>query len=127
MIKVTMGQILTANQIFTKLINDTYTGRAAFTIARLVREVTKETESFEKARMEIIRRYGDKDENGELVLNEGNVHIPEENISKCNQELNDVLSAELEINAEPIDMQWLEKVELSLNEALALEPFMKTE
>lgn len=127
MIKVTMGQILTANQIFTKLINDTYTGRAAFTIARLVREVTKETESFEKARMEIIRRYGDKDENGELVLNEGNVHISEENIGKCNQELNDVLSAELEINAEPIDMQWLEKVELSLNEALALEPFMKTE
>ena len=127
MIKVTMGQILTANQIFTKLINDTYTGRAAFTIARLVREVTKETESFEKARMEIIRRYGDKDENGELILNEGNVHISEENISKCNQELNDVLSAELEINAEPIDMQWLEKVELSLNEALVLEPFMKTE
>lgn len=127
MIKTTMNELLAANKVFNKLTLDTYPGRVAFAIARIVREINKEVEVFEKTRLEIIQKYADKDANGELILQEGNIHISDDKLIACNDELTAIAATEINVNAEPIKIEWLENVSLTLSEALGLEPFLEKE
>ena len=125
MIKVTVEQVLKANPILGKLINRPYAGRMAFYMARLAREITKEVEAFDKVRLEVVQKYADKDESGNLIFTtEDTVHISEENLVSCNNELNEILKSEIEFMAEPICEEWFENVELTIEEALVLEPFV---
>lgn len=125
MIKVTIEQVLKINPILSKLATKSYAGRIAFALARLAREVAKEVEVFDNTRMELVKKYADKDESGEVIVNEnGNVHITDENLACCNKELNEVLATEIELNANKMPIDWFEDVELTIEEALALEAFI---
>lgn len=125
MIKVTVEQVLKANPILGKLINKPYAGRMAFYMARLAREITKEVEAFDKVRLEVVQKYADKDESGNLIFTaEDTVHISDENLVFCNSELAEILKSEIELMAEPICEEWFENIELTIEEALALEPFV---
>ena len=126
MIKVTMNDILNVEKVFKKLINQSLTGKKAFVMARLAREVEKEVTTFESTRMELIRKYASTDENGEMIVDDnGNVHLSEENVKSCNQELLEVLSQEIELNAGPLQYDWFDSIELTMTEANAFEPFME--
>ena len=46
MINVSVGQIINLVPVLEKLITRSYTGRIAFSMARLMREITKENEIF---------------------------------------------------------------------------------
>lgn len=125
MIKVTVEQILKINPVLSKLVTKSYAGRIAFAIARLAREVAREVEVFDNTRTELVKKYADKDESGEVIVNEnGNVHITDENLARCNKELNEVLVTEIELNANKMPIDWFEEVELTVEEALALEAFI---
>lgn len=124
MIKVTVGQIVNVVPVLSKLVGENFMGRKAFIIARLVREINKEGEIFDAARIELIKKYGKKDENGELIVTEGNIHIPTEFLAICNEELTKLQDTEVEINAEKIPIEWLEEINLTLAEATMLEPFV---
>ena len=127
MINVKMSDILNASEVLTKISGYKVYGKYAFAIARLVREVEKEMQTFESIRMELIRKYADKDEDGELVVNDGNVHLSEENILLCNAELAESLGQSVELNANPLKYDWFDEIEITAGEAAALEPFMEIE
>lgn len=127
MINVKMSDILNASEMLTKISGYKVSGKYAFAIARLVREVEKEMQTFESIRMELIRKYADKDEDGELVVNDGNVHLSEENIVLCNAELAESLGQNVELNANPLKYDWFDEIEITAGEAAALEPFMEVE
>lgn len=125
MIKVSVEQILKVNPVLGKLATRSYAGRIAFIMARLAREISKEVEVFDKTRMEIVRKYADKDENGEIKFTaEDTVHISDDNLVLCNKELNEVLNTKVELTIESIPIDWFEDTELTIEEALALEPFI---
>lgn len=125
MIKVTVKEVVIANQILNKLKQNYFSGKVAFVLARVIREIQKENEIFELTRMEIINRYADKDEEGNLLQTEnGGIHIAEDLLPKCNSELSDMLSTTIELNIEPIKEEWLASAELTVEEAIALEPFV---
>ncbi len=124
MIKVTVGQIVNAVPVLSKLVNEIFLGRKAFMVARLVREINKEGETFEMARAELIKKYGTKNENGELIITDGNIRIPAENLDACNDELSTLQHTDVEINAEKLPIDWLDDIGLTLSEAAALEPFV---
>lgn len=125
MINVSVGQIINLVPVLEKLITRSYTGRIAFSMARLMREITKENEIFAQTRAEIVRKYADKDDSGEILITpEGTIHISEENLVSCNKEINEVLKEKIVLSIEAISMEWLEDIELTIEEALALEPFV---
>lgn len=125
MIEANVGQIVNVIPILNKLAEGKFLGRKAFVIARLVREINKESETFELTRIELIKKYAEKDEKGELIItDDGNVHISTENLANCNEELLKLQNTEIEINAEKIPVDWLEEITLTLTEASILEPFV---
>lgn len=126
MIEVTVGQIANAIPILNKLLERSFLGRQAFVIARLIREIHKEGGTFEEARVALIKKYAEKDENGEVVVTaDGNVHISKENLDYCNEELTKLQNTIVEINAEKVPINWLEDIDLTLMEATVLEPFVE--
>lgn len=128
MISVTMNDVLNIEKVFQKLVNQSLTGKKAFAMARLAREVEKEVATFENIRMELIRKYANKDENGEAIIDDnGNVHLSEENVKLCNQELRESLEQEIELNVGPLHYDWFDDIELTMAEADAFEPFMEKE
>lgn len=127
--KITVEQMLLANQVLKKISQKPFPGKVAFVIGRVLQRLNKEADLFETTRMEVISRYADKDENGELVLTNGNIHIPNENIKKCNEELKDLLASEITLYYvyNTIKIEWLEDVDFTPEEAAALEPFIDFE
>ena len=125
MMNVTIEQVLKVNPILGKLVSHSYMGRIAFTLARLAREVTQEVALFDEERVKIVKKYADKDENGETKVSENDtVHITDENLVLCNQELNEILKTEIVLTANKVPIDWFENIELTIEEAIALEPFI---
>ena len=102
MIKVTMNDVLNIEKVLAKLVNYSLTGKRAFALASLTREVEKEVATFETIRLDLIKKYANKDENGELIIEGENVHLSEENVALCNQELRESLTQEIELNVSPL-------------------------
>lgn len=71
-------------------------------------------EEIEKARYEILMRYGKPNEEGTSI------EVPSDKIEETNKELNDLLELEQEVNISFIKFSDLEKLELSMKELDAI-------
>ena len=126
MISVKISDLLNSTETLQKLAKKDFKAKLAWTVARLLKAAEAEIQNFNETRMNLIRKYGEKDENDELLTDEkGNCKIPPENISVFTDELNELMSAEVEINANKIKMDLLEDVEFTPQEMAQLEPFVE--
>lgn len=114
MIKVTLSTVVNSNEIFQKLVTTEMRARAAFRTAKLTTAIAKELELFNTQREAILRKYGEKDSSGELIVQEnGTVNIEKEHINDFNQELFELLNSEVELNAEPLTVDDIDAAKLT--------------
>lgn len=126
MINVKISDLLNATDTLQQLSKKSLKARLAFSVAKLLKGAEQEIQSFNETRMNIIRKYGEKDENGELKTDEsGNCKIEESSINEFSKELNDLIDTEVEISASKMRMEDLENLEFTPSEMVALEPFME--
>lgn len=124
MIKVTIYDLLNANSVLRTLRGKSMIGPGAFALARLIREIGKELETYEQSRMEIIEQYAEKDENGHMKIVDGNAQIESGKLEECKQKIHECASQEVELNASLLIPEWFNEVSLTADEAMALEPLM---
>ena len=128
MINVKISELLNSVDTLQKLAQKDFKAKLAWQIARLLKEAEKEIQSFNETRMNLIRKYGQKDENGELKTDEnGNCQIDSEYVGTFSDELNELLNTEVEINANKISLALLEDVDFTPSEMAILEPFVDIE
>ena len=126
MIKIKLNDIVNATETFNKIMQQSFKGSLAFKIARLARELDKEMQTFNTERQKIIQKYGEKDENGELIVDEkGLVKFNKTNIKEINEEFNSLLNTELEINADKLPMDSIDNFEITPQEMLQIEVFFE--
>lgn len=126
MIKIKLKEIVNSSEVLRKLAGESLRGRVAFQISKLLKKLEEELELFNKTRLEIIKKYGEKDENGELKIDEnGNIQIKKENTSIFNQEIVDLLDQEIEVNANLIALDDLENINFTPSEIIILMPFIQ--
>lgn len=98
-------------------------------ILRLANDLNKENDLIEKQRRLILEKYGDKDEQGQLVINNGNVSFKENNnnLQAAQNELNELANLEVEITDRNITEDELIKanLELTLNQLSVLQNFIQ--
>lgn len=99
-------------------------GPGAFAVARLIREVQKELETYDQSRMEIIEQYAEKEENGQMKVIEGNARIESGKLEECKLKIHECASQEVELNVSPLIPEWFNEINLTADEAMALEPLM---
>lgn len=125
MIKVKIADLVNSTETLQKLAQKDFKAKLAWSIARLLKSAEVEIQSFNEARMNLIKKYGEKDENGELVTDEnGNCKIENESINEFSNELNELINTEVEINANKISLDLLEDVDFTPSEIAILEPFV---
>lgn len=95
---------------------------------RLANDLNKENDLIEKQRRLILEKYGDKDEQGQLVINNGNVSFKgNNNLQAAQNELNELANLEVEIINRNITEDELIKanLELTLNQLSVLQNFIQ--
>ena len=126
MINITINDMLNSQNVFREIANMPIKMRTSFAIARIIRNLETELETFEKTRQELIQMYGEKNDDGSLKINEdGNIIIASENIEKYNNEIQDLLNEEITIAAEPLRIEDMEYIELTPTQAYMIEKFIK--
>lgn len=127
LIKVKMYNVMAAKDIFMRILSSNFTGRQAFILSRALKEIDKEIVDFNKAKDFILLKYAEKDEHDNAVTNDKNtVKIAEDKYNDVNNELQELLYTEIEINMEPIPLEWLDNLQFTPKEMIDLEPFIKT-
>lgn len=122
MITMTLSEVLRAVPSLREISTKNFPGATTFKIARLIRELDKEIQLFEAERSKIAQKYGEKDENGNIIPQEnGTVKITEGKIQECNDELNALFETELEINAEKLPVGIFDSIEMTPAQAMDLE------
>lgn len=126
MINTYLRNIVESADIMRELSTKTLKGRAAFRVARLLRELEKEFTLFNEKRVELIREYAQKDENGEIKSDEnGNVTLEPERLNEFYQKLEELLNTEVEINAEKISIDDFGDVDFTPAQIINLEAFIE--
>ena len=126
MIQVKISDLLNSTETLQKLAQKDFKAKLAWSIARLLKAAEAEIQSFNDTRLNLIKKYGEKDENGELITDEkGNCRIESENLAEFNKELNELVSTEVEINANKISIDLLENVDFTPSDMAILEPFVE--
>ena len=125
MIAVKISDLLNSTETLQKLAKQDFKAKLAWSIARLLKAAEVEIQSFNETRMNLINKYGEKDENGELITDENNnCKINPDRMSEFNKELNDLLDMLVEINANKINMELLEDIDFTPSDMAVLEPFI---
>lgn len=125
MIEIKLKEIVNNINALKKLSEGSFNGKVAFQIARLLKKVETEIEIFNTSRMTLLKKYGEKDEDGELKVDGNNNYvIKKEYRQNFVEELNEMLESSIKINVEKIDYKDIEKIEFTPSEAMALEEFV---
>ena len=125
---MTITEIFNVVPILQEMANKSFPGATSFKIARLMRELDKEIQLFDKQRSEIAQEFGEKDASGQLVLTEeGNIKIIESKIKECNEKLASIFNTEIDINADKLSYFLIEDAEFTPSQALSLEPIIDFE
>ena len=126
--KVKCGIIYNAFQTVMEFSEKTMPVKLAGKFLRLSNDLSKELEFINKQRQTIIEKYGKKDENGQLIVENDMVTFENDEISqKAQEELNELSDLEVEIVDRHITEEELEAagIELNMNQFAALENFLE--
>lgn len=125
MITVKMSDIINNTEMLQKVAKMPLKAKLAWQVARLLKALDAEVQQFNETRMQLINKYGEKNENGELVTDEGgNCKIVPENTSEFSNELTELVNAEIEVNANRIPIDSLGDLDFTPSEMTSLEPFI---
>ena len=127
MINITRKQLLIGKESLGVLANAKMPIGVAYRINKIVKQANEELQETEKIRLEIINKYGKKDENGELIVDENNGTFEIEDRATFDKEIALLFAEVCEFSGEPIDIELLENISMSSQEISAIEPFLKFE
>ena len=126
LIEITLNDILNSQQALQKIAKMNMRAKTAFKIARIIRAIEGEIENFNKARQNLLNKYGEKDNNGNLVVNkDGNYTLIPDKINDYNNEIQELLITNIQLNIEPIEADELEQLEFTPTFAYQVEKYIK--
>jgi hypothetical protein len=85
----------------------------SYKLKKLIKILTEEAKDLDAYRMDLIKIFAEKDENGELITKDDKVSIPPENIVNFNKQITELFNIEIDINWSKINISELENLNLS--------------
>lgn len=94
--------------------------KAAFALKGINKKIHEELAKYEETRKEALQKYGNRDENGELVVSpEGNVDLAEAHKMNFVKELNELLNLDVDVGSVSVDS--FGEAKLSAEDMMALD------
>jgi len=128
MITIKISDLLNSTDALSKLAKINLKARPAFYASKLIKAADAEIQEFNDTRLNLIKKYGEKDENGELITDDkGNCKIMPDSVSTFQQELKELIDVEIELNVDKIKIEDIENIELTPEDMTILEKFINFE
>ena len=127
MIKVKLIDLLNSASVLQRLTTIDFKAKTSWQLYKLISAAEKEIGTFQDTRMKVVQKYAEKDENGEMIVNENEYKIADGQIEAFTNEINELLMSEVELNVSPIPLEDLDAADFKPTEMVIMEPFLKVE
>jgi hypothetical protein len=109
-----LGEVRNMKEPLGSLLDKQVPIKTAWKLNRLVKVFDKELGDIEEFRVNLIKKLGEEDA-------EGNVQVAEDKMEEFVKEFNELLGQEIETDFEPIDIDSFGEVSLSARDTMILE------
>lgn len=120
-LKLTNQEMLNSIGGIGKLMNEDLPIVTSFALSKNINNIQSALEVFESERHRLISRCAIKDENGEIIKEDGNVRIAPENIELWNESMKQLRLIEQDIDISTINLSDISHVKISVAELRAIE------
>ena len=129
MIKITNGELVQCVPILQRLTGKELKAKTAWQVAKLVKAADKEVTDYEEARMKLINKYGVKNEDGTVKVDEDTKQyvIEDEFKQTFNNEHKELADGIIELPFNKFNVEDFDNVGFMPAELLMLEPFLNME
>ncbi len=125
-----MSDLIKLNQLQYKVNNKKMSIKTTYKFTRLFKELNEHAKFFQDTISNLIKEYGERDENGEFVLteNKAGIVIQKDKQDECIQKMNELDNLEITLQYIPtFTLDELDTLELSMNEMEVLMPLIDEE
>ena len=101
----------------------------AYEVASIAREVRENNFMINAMRQEIIERFAERDDNGQMRINQedGTVEVQEGKYAELNAELDKLMNRDIELNSNKIKLVDIKDLDLTVGQISALIPLIDVE
>lgn len=125
MIEISVSTLINCTDALNELIQKPLRTKTAYKIARLAREVSRELEIFNSAKNALIEKYGEHDENNQLITENNNYKIKEDVRADFVEEYQEMMQQNISLNIEPIALKELEDEKFTPQEISSILDFIE--
>lgn len=125
MIELKMRDVLECGPIIKKLGQIEFPADVAYELVIIMRALDEKQKVYVDKQNMLLRKYGERDEKGELVQKEGKIIIKKEDEQLFTEETLTVLDAIAQFPVDPIPIEKLKNLKITPMELLPLFPFLK--
>lgn len=119
--KLKVGDWFTVGMNLSPLLTKDLPVKVAFRLGRLVKNLNPLVQDVEKSRMDLVKKHGKPDDNGETMS------VPKENIEAFKKEWEEICAVEEEIIFQPLRVEDLGNIDVSAQLLLSLEKIFEPE
>lgn len=128
MVEFTVEELLIAEKPLSALAQAKLPVGAAYQISKIIKVVGEELRAVRESQFTIAEKYGERDEQGELVERNNMYPIIPEKMKDFNKEMEDLLSQKVSLNITPFGLERIEgAIDLTASDLMALEKFFVME
>lgn len=115
MIKTTIGTLDNSVGTLNKIVTQELPALTSFKFATIVKEVSSKLEVFQKEKQKLFQKYG------EAVTDQPDqMKITDENLEVFSEELNSLITQEVELSVTPLDVDDFKDIKLNIMDATGL-------
>lgn len=123
-------QILALQKLYTKISQQELPIRLNYKLTKFYKSIESDFEFYKTKMTEIINEYGQRDENGSIVLtsNGSEAKIQPDRAEECQSKINELMGIEAtDVYNLSIKLDEIETLKLTMQEMKLLEPFIEEE
>lgn len=124
---MTIREMIDSIETLQLILDKPMKARLSYKIARIIEEVEKENLKYINIRKKLIEKYGEYDDNNNLIKENEQYKIATEKISSFNEELLELLNTKISFLLNEIELNDIETLELSPRQILKIKNYIKKE
>jgi hypothetical protein len=118
MIQVKLGDIYTSTPVIELLIKEKLSIKTLYKFNKLIEALQKELKFVEDRRLELIKKYG-------LTNEDGNIQVKNDSIEDFNKDLLEMLDIEVELQADKFTKEELDNLTLNYIDFVKIKNFIQ--
>lgn len=122
-----LGNLIQARKALMAYADEKVSAKLAYKMMKFVKATSDDVAFYDEKIKEIIMKYAEKDEKGEIVNDDGNIKLIKDSADACQKEINAV--AEIDVDKPQVGflLSELDELKLSATEMFVLDEFIKIE